>query len=147
MQDVTNMENTTTDIQIQDNDITTKAVLLNGYGRVDNTNGSTSLYLIVSKRGVRTLLRNNNFAPSARLMTRDIVVLEDVTEPEFFEGMVEASGTGVPTEEYAFYRFDNSNVVDGLNSRVEIEMQKNTSKGYIFGRDLTIGTDTQSDSQ
>jgi hypothetical protein len=61
--------------------------------------------------------------------------------------LVEASGTGVPADGYVFYRYDDSNVDDGLNSRVEIEMPKNTNKGYIFGRDLTIGSDSKSDPQ
>ena len=53
----------------------------------------------------------------------------------------------MPADGYAFYRCDDSNIVDGLNSRVEIEMPRNTIKGYIFGRDLTIGTDSKSDPQ
>jgi hypothetical protein len=85
------------------------------------------------------------FKPSARIATRDITL--PTSETELLEGVVEASGTGVAANGYVFYRYDDSNVIGGLNSRVEIEMPKNTNQGYVFGRGLTIGTDSKSDPQ
>ena len=142
-QDFIVIGNKTTEVTTQVNDITRKAVLSDGNGRVDEKNGSSVIDLIVSKRGIRTLRPNDLFKPSARIATRDVTL--QTSEPEFLEGVVEASGTGVPADGYVFYRYDDSNVNDGLNSRVEIEMPKNSNKGYIFGRDLTIGTDSKSD--
>ena len=142
-QDVINIENATTSITTQVNDIASKAVLSDGNGRVDGKNGSSVTDLIVSKTGIRTLRANYSFIPSARIATRDITL--PTSEPEFLEGVVEAFETGIPADGYVFYRYDDSDVIDGLNSSVEIEMPKNTNKGYIYGRGLTIGTDSKSD--
>jgi len=55
------------------------------------------------------------------------------------------SGTGVPVDGYVFYRYDDSNVANGLNLRVEIEMPQNMSDCNTYGRGLTIGTYSNSD--
>jgi len=121
-QDVINIGNATTSIITQVNDITSKAVISDGNGRVDGKNGSSVIDLIVSKRGIRTLRANDSFNPSARIATRNITL--PTSEPEFLEGVVEAYGMGAPEDGYVFYRYDDSNVIDGLNSRVEIEMPR-----------------------
>jgi hypothetical protein len=143
------------EIENQVNVIAANAVLSDGNGNVDGTNGSTNIKRLLVSGGLITReVNKQSILPSARILSDvaamdEVVVLveEAVVEPEFLEGKVEASGTGVPADGYAFYRYDDSNVTDGLNSRVEIEMPKNTNKGYIFGRGLTIGTDSKSDSQ
>ncbi len=71
-QDLINIANTTASITTQVNDITNKAVLSDGNGRVDGKNGSSVIDLIVSKRGIRTLRANDSFSPSARIATRNI---------------------------------------------------------------------------
>ena len=116
-QDVVEIENTTANIQTQVNDITTKAVLSDGNGNVDGTNGSSAINRLRVEAGLITReLNKQSVLPAARMMTRDIVALEEeVVEPEFLEGKIEASGTGVPADGYAFYRYDDSNLVDGLN--------------------------------
>jgi hypothetical protein len=133
----------TVDVETRVASITEKVVLTDGNGNVNGRNGSSALQSMTLRKGVITLVPNDLFDPLPRIATRDLTI----PEPEFLEGKVEASGTGVPADGYAFYRYDDSDVINGLNSRVEIEMPKNTSKGYIFGRDLTIGTDSKSDSQ
>ena len=145
-QDVVEIKNTANIIQTQVNEntinsillkreiggITDRAVFTDGNGRINGANGSSTIDQLVSKRGMLTLVPNNLFRPSARILNEvatmeEVVVEEEVVEPELLEGKVEASGTGVPADGYAFYRYDDSNVNDGLNSRVEIEMPKNTN--------------------
>ena len=112
-QDIVEIENTTTDIQIHVNDITMKAVLIDENVNVDGENGSTNIKRSRVEGGLITRETNKQFIlPVARMLTRDIVALEDVPEPELLEGKVEASGTGVPADGYAFYRYDDSIVTD-----------------------------------
>jgi hypothetical protein len=112
-------------------------VLADDFGDVRLTSKGGSIGSLFSIKGIVTSVPRT--APAARTVrsvaTLDISPLTDETEHAFLQGRVEASGTGVPADGYAFYRYDDSNINDGLNSRVEIEMPKKYKQGvYIWSR-------------